>query len=172
MNRTRAELFGCNEPISIEIEPVKCDTEYRCKVIYAQNIEKIELQIYTKREIKKLSVIEADIKYNYKLCDRAALDEIFSKRGDADDVVIVRNGLIGDTTIANIAVRYCNQWLTPKTPLLNGTMRARLLDDRFLVESDILATDLNKFEKIAVMNALRGFEEITTGCLVYDHQQI
>ena len=44
---------------------------------------------------------EAD--YRYKSADRSLLDRLFALRGAADDVLIVRRGLITDTSIANVA---------------------------------------------------------------------
>ena len=54
-----------------------------------------------------------------------------------DEVVIVKNGFISDTTISNLAFFDGSEWHTPNTPLLKGTKRAELLDSGFLKEKTI-----------------------------------
>jgi len=163
MNRTRSELFGCEDFLKFDtlfsgtFDKVR---KFRCRVIYGEQVENIELIPYQKQEIRRLKLIEANIQYPYKLLDRSELNSLFALRDSFDDVIIVQNGLITDTTIANIAVYDGSRWLTPKKPLLKGTMRQKLLDEKFIVEANIAVKDLQKYKKIAVMNALRGFEEL------------
>lgn len=132
---------------------------WRCKLIYAATIISVEFTPYIKREIKSLTLIESNISYSSKFVDRKELDALFEARGAGDDTLIVKNGLITDTTIANVAFLNDNNiWLTPKTPLLKGTMRAKLLAEGFLEEADIETKNLPSFKMMAIMNALRGFE--------------
>jgi len=132
---------------------------WRCKLIYAATIISVEFTPYIKRKIKSLTLIESNISYSSKFVDRKELDALFEARGAGDDTLIVKNGLITDTTIANVAFLNDNDiWLTPKTPLLKGTMREKLLEEGFLKEADIEAKNLQLFKTIAIMNALRGFE--------------
>lgn len=46
--------------------------------------------------------------------DRTQLDELFSKRENCDEVIILKNGIVTDTSIANIAIFYENTWITSK----------------------------------------------------------
>ena len=62
-----------------------------------------------------------------KLRQRGKLNELFAKKGSCDDVIIVRNGLITDSSYANLIFFDGREWITPKVPLLEGTCRARLL---------------------------------------------
>jgi 4-amino-4-deoxychorismate lyase len=134
---------------------------YRCKVIYAEDILSVEFLAYEKKEIKTLKLVESDIAYSHKFVDRKDIENIFALRGEADDILVVKNGLLADTSIANIALLDKNgRWLTPKTPLLCGTMRQKLLNDGFLIEADIKASDICGFEGVAIMNALRKFEPL------------
>ncbi len=131
---------------------------WRCKLIYAETIISVEFTPYIKREIKSLTLIKSNISYSSKFVDRKELDALFEARGAGDDTLIVKNGLITDTTIANVAFLNDKVWLTPKTPLLKGTMRAKLLEEGFLKQADIEAKNLPLFKTMAIMNALRGFE--------------
>lgn len=133
----------------------------RCKVIYAEDILSVEFLAYEKREIKTLKIMESDISYSHKFVDRSDIEKLFALRGEADDMLVVKNGLLTDTSIANIALLDKNgRWLTPQAPLLKGTMRQKLLNDGFLIEDNIELKDLTNFEGIAIMNALRGFEPL------------
>lgn len=136
---------------------------YRCKLIYKDKIESVEFLPYSKKEIKTIKVVNADIEYSKKFLDRNVLEALFALRGNCDDTLIVRNGKITDTTIANVAFLDNNgRWLTPKYPLLKGTMRQKLLDEGFLEEVEINIDNIGEFQEVAVLNALRGFEPLGT----------
>ncbi len=134
---------------------------YRCRLTYTpQEIIKVEYVEYEKRDIKSLKIVyDEDIDYSLKSTDRSELDAHFQNRGSCDDIVIVRDGLITDTSIANIAL-YDGVWKTPKSPLLKGTTRHRLLDDVKIIKEDIKVDDLKNFSKVALLNAMVDFDII------------
>lgn len=142
------------------LSPPPCGT-YRCKIVYDNvQIISVEYQPYVKKEIKKLKPVESGIEYSKKYLDRSEIAKLLMSADDADDIIIVKNGLITDSSIANIALLKNGVWITPKRPLLNGTMREKLLTEGLLKEVDIPAKNLAEFEAIAIMNALRGFEPL------------
>ena len=49
----------------------------------------------------------------------------------------IKNGIITDTSIANIAIFYDGVWITSKNSLLNGTTKDRLIEEKKLIEKDI-----------------------------------
>ena len=139
---------------------------YRCRMIYDAADVSIEYIPYTKRAVRKLRPVHADtLKYALKYADRSAIDRLFAQRGDADDILIIQNGLVTDTSIANIAFFDGQRWLTPKNPLLKGTTRARMLDEREIVEYDIELRDLGRFRCFALLNAMVGFDIIENGII-------
>lgn len=162
VTKSAKELFSTE--IDFELYLLRCDDDtkpHRCKVAYSdRGIESVEFLPYVKKPIKKLkAVFGDDISYGYKFLDRGGLDTLFAQKGGCDDVIIIKDGLLTDTSIANIAlIGDDGIWVTPKTPLLRGTARERLLDEGKIVERDIECTDLFNYRKIALMNALRGFE--------------
>jgi len=134
---------------------------YRCKLIYSEDIASVEYSVYEKKQIMTLKPIESDISYSHKFLDRSGIDALFEKRDKADDILIIKNSYITDTSIANIAfLDMDGNWLTPKTPLLLGTMRQQLINNGFLAEKDIKIEDIGNFTEVAIMNALRGFESL------------
>jgi len=155
----------CGKKLILNLQPPTKGV-WRVRIIYTQTIESIEYLPYKQTDIHKLQMIEADnIEYSYKFENREQLQNLFTKRADADDVLIIKNSLVTDTTIANIAFFNGKQWITPKSPLLNGTTRRRLIDEKFLYEADIKATEVKNFKKFALMNTLIGFLEIQDGII-------
>lgn len=144
------------------IEPPR-DGLYRCRLVY--NPFKIEIEVtyheYKKRDISSLKIMHDDtIEYSMKHTNRDALDRLFALKCECSDILIVKNSLITDTTIANIAFFDGSRWLTPASPLLRGTTRQRLLAEGKIFEEEIFVKDLDKFSKVALMNAMIDFDII------------
>lgn len=136
----------------------------KCKLIYnEEGVKDVTFDIYKKREIQSFKVVYDDnIEYSKKSTNRDALNNLFSKRDEADEIIIVKNGLVTDTSIANIAIYDGTSWLTPKKPLLEGVTRARLLESRELILADISVEMLVKCEKIALLNAMIDMDILET----------
>ncbi len=134
---------------------------YRCRVLYSVSSCEVEYIPYIKRVVKRLRLVRDDsVEYTQKSANREALNLLFAQKKECDDVLIVKNGLITDTTIANVAFFDGKRWLTPKTPLLKGTTRERLLEAGIIVAEDITPEMINGFKKLALMNAMIDFDII------------
>lgn len=139
---------------------------YRCRFIYDADSYRIEFHPYTSRKISSLHLIsENTVHYPLKYTYRNELDSLFERRDACDDVLIVKDGILKDTTTANIALLINGQWLTPQTPLLFGTTRARLIDEGLLMPAVLTPEDISNAQKIAIMNAMVGFVEIENGII-------
>ncbi|MBM6959798.1 aminotransferase class IV [Bacteroides caecigallinarum] len=164
MNNTIRVHYGSSAmPVSLEdfITAEGCKVRIRCRVEYTSAVEKVEYFPYSIREVKSLQLVNDDTaEYSFKYADRSVLDRNFALRGNADDVVIVRSGMLTDTSIANIALYKEGKWFTPKYPLLKGTRRARLLTEGIIEEDIIMADSLHKYEKIRLFNAMISFGEV------------
>ena len=164
MNNTIRVHYGSSVmPVSLEdfITAEGCKGRTRCRVEYTSAVEKVEYFPYSIREVKSLQLVNDDMaEYSFKYADRSVLDRNFSLRDNADDVVIVRSGMLTDTSIANIALYKEGKWFTPKYPLLKGTRRARLLTEGIIEEDIIMADSLYKYEKIRLFNAMISFGEV------------
>lgn len=134
----------------------------RCKLIYDESdILDVQYYEYKKRTIKKFKLIKDDcIEYSKKYLNRESLDNLFEKKENEDEIIIVKDGLITDTSIANIAIFDGDNWLTPKKPLLFGTTRARLIKNGDIIEKDIDVNMLKNAQKLALMNAMIDFDII------------
>jgi len=147
------------------IEPPKNGT-YRCRLLYdiSKNPHTVEVTYheYKKRDINSLKIVyDDDIEYSLKYADRGDLDALYEQRGVCDDILIVKNSLVTDTTIANIAFYDSDRWITPKNPLLKGTTRERFIREKMIFEEDIYVEDIKRFSKVALMNAMIDFDIIT-----------
>lgn len=160
MNRTRKVFYPDAPPIDLsEFLPDFSMLRGRCKcrVSYARDLIDVEHSPCLPRSFRRLRLVNDDeIDYAHKRADREALNRLFALRGMADDVLIVRNGLLTDTSIANIALfdENRNRWLTPARPLLKGTKREQLLAEGILTESDLRAEQLPEFTRLRLFNAL------------------
>lgn len=156
-----ANTIGLNINLQEYINPIS-EELLRCKLIYDENgVVDVLYFPYKKREIKSFKIIfDNEIEYSKKYLNRAKLDELYEKRDDCDEVIIINNEIVTDTTIANIAIFYENSWITSKNCLLDGTTRARLLEEKKMFEKDITLDMLKNASKVALMNAMIGFDEI------------
>lgn len=141
----------------------------KCRVVYgATGIVVVESQDYAPRTIDSLRLVTDDtIDYPYKSTDRSALEKLSALRGVCDDIVIVRHGLLTDTSYSNIALFDGSRWYTPRTPLLEGTMRHRLLKEGRLAECDIRPSDLPRYKCLSLINAM-----LELGDVVVDRHHI
>lgn len=162
MNNSRKILFGCDDEINLLdkiIIPSYLSNElYKCRVIYSKEIESIEFIPYKKKEIYKVKVVENnDIEYEHKYEDRTALTKMLID-SNADEIIIIKNRLITDGSFSNIVLSDGNSYLTPATPLLKGTKRAKLLDEGIIKEDELKEKDLKKFKYIFFINAMLDLE--------------
>jgi len=115
---------------------------------------------YSLPNIKTLKLIYSnDIDYSLKCSDRSKLNLLRGRKKEADDILIVKNDEITDTSFANILFYNGNQWLTPKNPLLHGTQRTFLLERDYISEAVIKVDDLFRFQKSRIVNAMIRFED-------------
>jgi len=139
---------------------------FRCRFLYDSEHYSIDFIPYVPKKISSLKLIHADhLEYPLKYSNRDTLNALFEQRGDCDDVLIVKNGLLTDTTIANIALFIDGRWFTPKSPLLRGTTRERLIEEGLLIPAPLTPSDISKATQIKVLNALVGMIEVENGII-------
>jgi 4-amino-4-deoxychorismate lyase len=174
MKRSLKELFGYDEPLDLQEElkhiPMPSDAVYKCRIVYDDTQRQVEFQEYRPRIVKSLKVVEHDrINYEFKYTDRSTLNHLVSLRENCDDVLIVKRGLVTDSSYANVAFRKGKEWFTPWQPLLKGTMRQVLLEYNQLKEEEISKKEIRDFEAVKIFNAMLRFEseEISIDRLIF-----
>lgn len=158
-NKRVASTIAKNIDLSEYIYPIS-DKLLRCKVVYnSDEILNINYYEYKKKEIKSFKIIHNnDINYCKKYLNRDEINKLFEKKQCCDEILIFKNSLLTDTSIANVAIFLDNIWLTPKKPLLYGTTRQRYIDSGFLKQADITLEMLKRCKKIALLNAMIDFD--------------
>jgi len=156
-NRSRAELFNAKAQLNLEtfITPPPTGL-YRCRVTYKEDIQSIEYIPYTPKTFHKFTIVKSQIEYAYKYDNREELNNLQNLH--QNEIIIEKDGFLTDTSIANIAFYNGQEWLTPKTPLLKGTMREKLLHNQLLIPKNIRKEELQNFSHFALMNAMIGFQ--------------
>lgn len=156
-------LFNRENQINLSniISKIKFPAEgkFKLRILYSDEIEQLELIPYKIREIQSFRLVaDNHIEYSNKYEDRSAFEKLKNST-KADEVIILKNGLITDTSFSNLIFWDGRKWLTPKSPLLKGVMRKQLLSSNEICQSDISADDLNSFLGFKLINAMMSFDE-------------
>ena len=132
------------------------DGIYKIHIEYnGEGISEITRSEYKIRDIRSLRLVNADdAEYSYKYADRSTLMKLQQSRQNSDEVIIVRNGCLTDTSYSNIALHNDSGWFTPDKPLLPGTMRRSLIDKGLLSAIDIKPEHLHNYDTICLINAM------------------
>jgi len=163
MNRSLKMLCGVQSNFDLEellkkAEPPRHGS-YKCRILYDDVSKEIEFVPYQARVIRSLRIVEHDrISYEFKYSDRRAIDRLFELRKTCDDILIVKRGMVTDSSFANIAFKRDKIWYTPWAPLLKGTMRSKLLERNMIEEDEIRLKDIYNFETFKLINAMLEFE--------------
>lgn len=150
----------------IQTDHLDKKVEYKCRVVYDQNIVSIEFQPYQRKIINKIKVVYSQkaIDYRYKWVERKDLDELFSLKDEANEIIIVNpDGHITDAYYYNVILEKEGLLFTPNTNLLNGVMRRNLLSKGKIQEKTIHIDQLHEFEKIYLINALNPLGMVKIG---------
>ena len=105
LDRSQAALFENFESIDLGkiLRPPTGTGTLKCRVLYAERLIDVTYEPYRPRSVKTLRIVESDLDYGHKFRDRDTIDELFAQKGDADEILIVKKGLVTDTSIANVA---------------------------------------------------------------------
>ncbi len=161
LNRTIEQNFGIDAKIDLQEHVQQGDKALeRCKVIYDKEIKTIQFFPLIPRIFQSFKLFETNITYNFKNVDRENIELLVSQKGTCDDIIMIKDDLVTDTSIANIAIYDGFKWVTPKKPLLAGTYRESLVEKQLLLEKDVKIKDIKNAVRFALMNALLGFYEV------------
>lgn len=162
LNQSRRALFDVTDEIILENLihiPAACQQRiFKCRVNYGRKVEDIFFTHYVPRIISSVKlIVDNTVTYAYKYADRTLINELFAKRGDCEEIMIVKDGCVTDASFANVAFYDGTNWLTPAQPLLQGTMRRNLLVNKVIKEAEIKASDIMLFQKARLFNAMLPF---------------
>ncbi|MDO5760386.1 MAG: aminotransferase class IV [Bacteroidota bacterium] len=126
----------------------------RCRVVYGQVKPKIELLPYSPIIRKRVKIeINNTIDYSYKYLDREELNKILHN-SVYQDAIIIKNNMVTDSCFANLVFENKEGLFTPSSPLLRGTERQRLIDEKIISEKAIFLSDIKEFDFVYFINAM------------------
>ena len=129
--------------------------QVKLRFLYSREDYTFQFSNYRAKNINTLRLVfDDDIDYSLKYTDRSMIDQLLKNKGDADDILIVKNSMVTDTSIANIIFFDGKNWVTPANPLLQGVCRSHLLKKGTIYKRDIFWKDIFKFESFSWINAL------------------
>lgn len=155
--------FGFNAPPLPDLRSLLPDglrdTKVKCRIIYHKTIEEISFERYLPKKIASLKLVEAAVDYSFKFADRESLNALLAQKGDCDEILITRHGLITDTSYSNVVFSKGERYFTPENPLLNGTKRQNLLREGMITEKRITRESLPEYDRIYLINALLDIKD-------------
>lgn len=163
MDRSVKELSGQRNAVSL-LEALKNyhvpkTGLYKCRVVYSDKIETVEFIPYEIKPVNSLRIVyDQEITYEHKYQNRDSLNALLSQRQYCDDILIVKNGFVTDSSYSNIIFYDGVNWITPAAPLLKGTMRQFLLDTAEIKAAPVAVQDIPSFKKFRLINSMLAFD--------------
>ncbi|WP_294310559.1 aminotransferase class IV [uncultured Chryseobacterium sp.] len=136
------------------------DGLFKLRIVYDLD-KKIRTQMipYAIPELEDFQLVENNsFDYSFKSEDRKELERMKMK-SKAEEIIIVKNNHITDTSYSNLLFKKGKDWFTPSTYLLNGVQRQNLLKHKKIKETEITLQNLNEFSHFQMINALNDFDE-------------
>ena len=157
-DKARRDLLGIGGHIkladAIKLPDDITDEVYKCRIVYSDKIHSVDFNLYDKRLPATMKLVYDDeIDYSFKYENRDRLNTLL-KESMADEILIVKNGMITDTSRSNVILKRRSELITPTSFLLDGTMRRFLLDKKMIYEENISVDDLFLFDKLYLINAM------------------
>ncbi|MCC6383627.1 MAG: aminotransferase class IV [Bacteroidia bacterium] len=164
LQKTAFFHYGTQPEIKIDVSSIPTgfkDQRIKCRLLYHERIFAIEFHTYQLRKIKSLRLIKDNrITYPYKSAERSRLDDLFLQRGSADDIIILKNNFLTDSSFSNLVLEsFDGRLVTPSPCLLAGVRRQFLLRNKTITEQKIVIDELVNYKKIYLINALIGLED-------------
>lgn len=133
------------------------------KLRIAYDLEKrIRTQMipYAIPEIVDFQLVENNsFDYSFKFEDRKELEKMKMK-SKAEEIIIVKNNHITDTSFSNLLFLKGKEWFTPNSYLLNGVQRQQLLKQKKIKEAEITMQNIKQFSHFQLINAMNDFDDM------------
>jgi 4-amino-4-deoxychorismate lyase len=127
----------------------------KLRVIYSFEILNYTITPYIPRNVKSLKLVDGgEIDYGHKYENRDTLNTLLLLRGDCDDILIVKNGLVTDTSYSNFVFGDGTTLFTPTLPLLRGTKREYLLERGVIKERNLSVEEIARFSSFYLINSM------------------
>ena len=140
----------------------------KCRILYNGNSYEISYSRYSPKHPQYLKLVYSDdIDYHLKYANRNKLSSLLLQKENCDDILIVKNGEITDTSYSNIVLYDGCQYITPRSFLLNGTRRQHLISQKLIYQEKLTPDDLMRFKSLYLINAMIDLKDNI--CLPTNH---
>lgn len=157
--------FGKEGSINLEKIFKKLEVDenglFKLRVVYDLDKNyKTQLIPYAISEINDFQLIENNsFDYSFKFEGRTEFERMKAKT-KAEEIIVVKNNHITDTSFSNLLFLKGKEWYTPTTYLLNGVQRHYLLKEKKIKETEITLNNLKEFTHFQIINALNDFGDM------------
>lgn len=137
------------------------DGLYKLRIVYDLD-KKFTTQLipYAIPEIENFQLVENNsYDYSFKFEDRKEFERMKTK-AKTEEIIVVKNNHITDTSYTNILFLKGKEWFTPTTYLLNGVMRQHLLHEKRIKETEITLQNIKEFSHFQLINAMNDFDDM------------
>lgn len=137
------------------------DGLFKLRIAYDLNKNfRTQLIPYAISEIVDFQLVENNLfDYSFKFEDRKEFERMKSK-ANAEEIIIVKNNHITDTSFSNLLFLKGKDWFTPSTYLLNGVQRQHLLKNRKIMEAEITLQNISEYSHFQIINAMNDFDDM------------
>ena len=157
--------FGMENSIDLAkiIKDLKIDEDgfFKLRIVYDLNRNyKTQLIPYAVAEIDSFQLVENNTyDYAFKFEDRKEFERMKTK-AKTEEIIIVKNNCITDTSYINLLFLKDEKWYTPSTYLLNGVMRQHLLATKKIKETEITLQNIKEFTHFQLINSMNDFDDM------------
>ena len=134
---------------------------YKLRIIYDLNKNfRTQLIPYAISEIDDFQLVENNnYDYSFKFEDRKEFERMKIK-AKTEEIIVVKNNHITDTSFSNLLFLKGKDWFTPTTFLLNGVQRQHLLKTKKIKETEITLNNIKEFSHFQIINSLNDFDDM------------
>lgn len=163
---TFAHHFRNRKPVSlqqvIDDNPPPENGLFKLRIVYSETVEVAEYLPYLTPHFKifRCFSVPDDFEYQFKSANRQLFDEISQKAGADVLPVLIRKGVVTDSTITNLIFKKRDQWFTPTSLLLQGVQLQKVTEAFPLHRIKIRETEIETFDAIYPINALNPLGSI------------
>ena len=158
INHTMQTFFNTTFPVDLYAQEIPIGYRaglVKCRIVYSSQDVTVEYEKYRLRQIDSLKLVYSDtIDYSFKYADRGVLNTLLEQKGECDEILIVKNGYITDTSFSNVVFENESGLFTPSTYLLAGTKRQYLLQQGIITEAEIKVENIELYTKLYFINTM------------------
>jgi 4-amino-4-deoxychorismate lyase len=132
---------------------------FKLRISYDLNgNHQVKLTPYQYKLINQFGLVDIKgLRYDYKYENRDWINEALIQSG-TDEIMMHDNGFIKDCSYTNIVFYDGSHWVTPESPLLEGTQRAKLIQEGLILPKALHVKDIPSFVKFKCINAMMQWD--------------